>query len=98
MIQNTLHKIRRLALSVWFTVWYGRTYEQEQQMLEKAQQRSSDTAIQFKGESNSTDNTETSASAATRTIELRAGGRVWEGTPEEFEALKERLNEVVFRD
>lgn len=31
-------------------------------------------------------------------VELEAGGRRWEGSPEEFKALRDRLNEIDFRD
>ena len=34
----------------------------------------------------------------TKTVVIEAGGRTWEGSPEEFEALRDRLNEVEFRD
>jgi hypothetical protein len=33
-----------------------------------------------------------------KTVIIKAGGRTWEGTPEEFESLRDRLNEVEFRD
>lgn len=35
---------------------------------------------------------------AEASVELEAGGRRWEGSPEEFKALRDRLNEVEFRD
>jgi len=33
-----------------------------------------------------------------KTVVIKAAGRTWEGTPEEFNSLRDRLNEVEFRD